>query len=293
MNVGRPLRLLVVGLVAAAPMIAACTTSGAVAGRHVGATGDLVWARICIPGRFGPSTRMFDGLTVAAARSRARQQAEVVDFLAADGSCDIGNIPITAGHVYVRAAIAHGRVLFARISKPHYSQGPIQRRQSAPTASIPPTDSTSSTTSGTTATAPCVAHAVTVTLARQVSEDMAGTGQTLRFRNTSTTTCSLHGYPSIRALSNQRQAVTERYLRRTTTPNWTHPVEHVRLQPGASASVNVYVGNSTAAHCMSSFYWQIGIDNTEPATATDIASANVVGICAQTPSTIVVSPYFK
>jgi hypothetical protein len=42
-----------------------------------------------------------------------------MDFLAADRGCDVGRIPITAGSTYIHAAIAKGRVVFARMSKPH------------------------------------------------------------------------------------------------------------------------------------------------------------------------------
>jgi hypothetical protein len=44
-----------------------------------------------------------------------------MDFLAADGSCDIGTIPITAGPMYVHAATANDRLTFARVSKAHSS----------------------------------------------------------------------------------------------------------------------------------------------------------------------------
>jgi hypothetical protein len=44
-----------------------------------------------------------------------------MDFLAADGSCDIGTIPIAAGPMYVHAATANDRVTFARVSKAHSS----------------------------------------------------------------------------------------------------------------------------------------------------------------------------
>jgi heat shock protein HslJ len=74
------------------------------------------WARVCIPPRLGRVTHNFDGLTVPAAQARARQEGAVMHFMAADGSCDIGSIPITAGHIYVHAALAGGRVVFARIS---------------------------------------------------------------------------------------------------------------------------------------------------------------------------------
>jgi hypothetical protein len=79
----------------------------------------LAWARACVPRSSGSLTLAFDGLTVAAARARAHREGEVMDFLAADESCDIGRIPITAGHTYVHAAIANGRVVFARVSKTH------------------------------------------------------------------------------------------------------------------------------------------------------------------------------
>ena len=98
----------------------ACNSSGGTTvANAAGTSSDLAWARTCVPGTFGPVTHQFDGLTVAAARARASRHGEAMDFLAADGGCDVGRIPITAGPTYVHAAIANGRVVFARMSKAH------------------------------------------------------------------------------------------------------------------------------------------------------------------------------
>jgi hypothetical protein len=99
---------------------AACTSSGGTEVPNAGPTSsDLAWARTCVLETYGPVTHQFDGLTIAAARARAGRANEVMDFLAADGGCDVGRIAITAGRTYVHAAIANGRVVLARISKPH------------------------------------------------------------------------------------------------------------------------------------------------------------------------------
>jgi hypothetical protein len=113
-----PFRWLVFGLLATASVAAGCSSSNSHRTSHASpASNDLAWAMACVPQSFGPVTRAFDGLTVAAARAQARHDGEVMDFLAADGSCDIGRIPITAGPTYVHAAIAKGRVVFARVAK--------------------------------------------------------------------------------------------------------------------------------------------------------------------------------
>jgi hypothetical protein len=70
---------------------------------------------------FGPVTHAFDVWTVNGSRVRARDEGMPMDFLAADGSCDIGTIPITAGPMYVHAATANDRLTFARVSKAHSS----------------------------------------------------------------------------------------------------------------------------------------------------------------------------
>ena len=108
----------------------------------------LGWARACVPSTLGPVTLAFDGLTVAAARARAAHIGEVMDFLAADGSCDIGRIPITAGHTYIHAATADGRVVFARISGTSITTSPAVGAASTapPTGSVASADYTGSGT---------------------------------------------------------------------------------------------------------------------------------------------------
>jgi hypothetical protein len=98
---------------------AACGSPGGTKAVTAGTSSDLAWARTCVPRTYGPVTHPFDGMTVATARARAGRHGEAMDFLAADGGCDVGRIPITAGPTYVHAAIAKGRVAFARMSTPH------------------------------------------------------------------------------------------------------------------------------------------------------------------------------
>jgi hypothetical protein len=129
-RVGVSFRSTAIALAATASLAVGCTSS---AGEHVahapalnaarvGSHGSLAWARTCVPPLYGPVTHDFDGLSVRAARAHAHGVGMTMDFLAADGSCDIGQIPITAGHTYVNAAIANGRIVFARVSEPHTSR---------------------------------------------------------------------------------------------------------------------------------------------------------------------------
>jgi hypothetical protein len=53
---------------------------------------------------------------VKQAQTQARVRGLIMDYVGANGSCDIGRISITAGRTYVHAAIAGGRVVFARES---------------------------------------------------------------------------------------------------------------------------------------------------------------------------------
>jgi hypothetical protein len=99
-----------------ASLTAGCASSiGTTATRRPAGNGPA-WARICVPASLGPVTHSFDGLTVHAVLGRAQRTGVTMDFLAADGRCDIRRIPINAGPTYVHAAIANGRVVFARVS---------------------------------------------------------------------------------------------------------------------------------------------------------------------------------
>jgi ABC-type glucose/galactose transport system permease subunit len=98
----------------------ACSADGASTARARGSSSAAAvaaaWAQNCVPRSLGPEFHAFDGLTLKQARIQARTRGLTLDYLGADGGCDIGRISITGGHTYVHAAIAGGRIVFARKS---------------------------------------------------------------------------------------------------------------------------------------------------------------------------------